>query len=127
MRGVVRSVWRPVAASILICAVAATSGCVRWQSVPPADLSAQPSLPRWVRVTTRDSTHLLMEHAEFRGDTLVGRASDDAAAPLARIPMVDVAHLEARAPSPIGSVGVAAILLGAVAAFAFLVGHAAGT
>ena len=120
-----RRAGRPILAAMLACSVVATGACVRWQSVPPADVTAQPQLPRWVRVTTRDSTHLLLERAGLRGDTLVGRANDDTGAPLARVPMADVAHIEAREPSLSGSVGVAAMVLLGVAAFVAFVGHAA--
>lgn len=127
MPRMLRCAWRAVVTAALACTVPATTACVRWQSVPPAEVSARPPLPRWLRVTKRDSTRLLLEQAQLRGDTLIGRASDDAGDPLARIPMADVAHLEAREPSVSGSVGVAALVMGAVAAFAFIVGHAAST
>jgi len=127
MRRLPWSVWRTVMATILACVLTATSACVRWQTVRPADMSAQPLLPRWVRVTTRDSTHRLVERAVIRGDTLIGRASDDAGAPLTRIPTADIAHLEAREPSLGGSLGVMALVFLGVAGFFIAVGYAART
>lgn len=127
MAGATIDFARPILAMVLACTVAATSGCMRWQSVPPSDVTAQPPLPRWVRVTTHDSTHLLLERAQLRGDTLIGRAGDDAAAPLARIPMADVAHIEAREPSLGGSLGVMAVVFLGVAGFIIAIGYAART
>lgn len=117
-------------AAVTIFACSVTS-CVQWRPVapPPATAptaSAAQRLPRWVRVTTRDSTRYLLEDATFRGDTLVGQARDDRApSPLRRVPAADIAHLEARVPSVTGSVGVAAGVVAGVAAFAWAVGHAA--
>jgi hypothetical protein len=106
---------------ILLAAVL-LSACVHWESVSPADVP--PKLPRWVRVTTRDSVSQLLQNAAFHHDTLVGQASSDAKAPVTRIPNDEIAHIEARVPSLSGSIGVAAIVLGAVVTFIYLVGHA---
>jgi hypothetical protein len=116
-------------AGVAIC-VWCLAACVQWRPVapPPAPAltaSRAPGLPRWVRVTTRDSARYLLEDAEFRGDTLVGQGSVDRAAPLVRVPTTDIAHLEARLPSLSGSVGVAAGVLAGLGAFLWFVGHAA--
>jgi hypothetical protein len=109
---------------ILLAAVL-LSACVHWESVSPVD--APPRLPRWVRVTTRDSLQQLLQDAAFHHDTLVGRASSDAGATLARIPGDEIAHVEARVPSLSRSIGVAAVVLGAFVTFVYLVGHATTT
>ena len=103
-----------------------TGGCVRWQAVSPTADASMP-LPRWVRVTTRDSSHYLLERAAFRHDTLVGRASDEPGIPAARIPAGDIAHLEAREPSLAGSLGVTTLVLGSVIAFCLLLAYATPT
>ena len=106
---------------VLLAAVL-LSACVHWESVSPAD--APPKLPRWVRVTTRDSVSQLLQNAAFQHDTLVGHASSDAAAPVTRIPGSEIAHLEARVPSLSGSLGIAAVILGTVVAVFAVIGHA---
>ena len=117
-------------AGSVACAVCALCfvACVQWQPVvPPPEPGAAARLPRWVRVTTRDSARYLLESAAFRGDTLVGRAADageTAAAALVRVPAANIAHLEVRVPSLTGSAGMAAAILAGVAAFAWAVGHA---
>lgn len=112
-----RSAYVPM----LVVAMLLTA-CVRWEAVSPAD--APPRLPRLVRVTSRDSTHRMLEDAAFRSDTLVGRASDQPDSPDVRIPLADIAHLEARVPSVSGSLGVAVAVLAALASFVYFVGHA---
>lgn len=124
----------------LLCVAVVTcswlaAGCVRWQPVaapePSSATADAPVLPRWVRVTTRDSTRYLLEDAAFRGDTLVGRARDAssdsgvAEVSLVRVPATNIAHLEARAPSLKGSVGVALAIVAGLWAFAWSIGHAA--
>lgn len=109
---------------VLLAAVL-LSACVHWESVSPAD--APPKLPRWVRVTTRDSVSQLLENPAFHHDTLVGHASSDATAPVTRIPAGEIVHLEARVPSLSGSIGVGALVLGSLTTFVYLVGHAART
>lgn len=111
--------------AIGICAWCLT-GCFQWKPIAPPTapapaVSRAPDLPRWVRVTTRGSAQYLLEDAEFRGDTLVGQGSGDKAAPLVRLPVADIAHMEARRPSPTGAAWVA----GGVVAFLWFVGHAA--
>jgi hypothetical protein len=91
--------------------------CVEWRSVgtPPV---ASVSLPRFVRVTTRDSGQRLLEDAHFRGDTLVGRAADGEEV---RIPSDGITRLEARVPSLSRSAGVAALILAGVVAVALAI------
>ena len=108
----------------MLVAAVLLSACVHWESVSPAE--APPRLPRWVRVTTRDSVHRTLEDAAFHHDTLVGRMGGDDVARV-RIPSGEIAHLEARVPSLSGSVGVGALIIGAFVTFVYLVGHAAST
>ena len=99
------------------------TGCVRWESVPVGDAGARP-LPRWVEVTTRDSTHYTLEEARVvPGDTLVGRAESGQSELPVRLPLAPIAHLEARVPSGAGSIGVGALVLGGLAALLALIGH----
>jgi hypothetical protein len=100
------------------------AGCVRWQPVPAAPTRA---LPRWVRVTTRDSVRRLLEDAGVvSGDTLVGRSAEDdgGGERMVRIPASEIVQLEARVPNGAGSVGVAVIVLLGLTALVALVGHA---
>ena len=85
------------------------TACVRWQPVSGADICARP-LPRWVQVTMRDSVHYMLRDARVvTGDTLVG---DPGTSPsLVRLPVADIAHLEARVPSGPGSIGVGALVV----------------
>jgi hypothetical protein len=99
-------------------------GCVRWQPISRASVSARP-LPRWVQLTTRDSVHYMLEDARVTpGDTLVGRPAD--AARSVRLPLAEIAHLEARVPSGPRSIGMGALLIGGLAAALALIGGAAG-
>jgi hypothetical protein len=109
-------------ATAAVCVVL-LAGCVRWQPLPAAPTRA---LPRWVRVTTRDSVHRTLEDARVvSGDTLVGRsAEDDGRERTVRIPASEIVQLEARVPSGAGSVGVAVIVLLGLTALVALVGHA---
>jgi hypothetical protein len=114
-------------AGVGVCAWSLTA-CVQWRPVaaPPAPAPAASRaavLPRWVRVTTRDSARYLLEDAEFQSDTLVGQGNSDRATPLVRVPAADIAHLEARLPSLSGSVGVAAAILAGLGGFLWLIGH----
>ena len=111
-----------VAGRALCTVLLLATACVRWQSVPPAGISERP-LPRWVQVTTRDSVHYTLEHARVApGDTLVGRPED--AASVVRLPMADIAHMEARVPSGPGSIGVGLAVIFGVLAMVALIGHA---
>ena len=101
------------------------AACVRWQSIPVAELAARP-LPRWVQVTTRDSTRYTLEDARLvPGDTLVGRPAGDEAAKRVRLPIAEIANVDARVPSGPGSIGVGALIIGAVLGSIALIGHAA--
>jgi len=99
--------------------------CVKWQSIPPSQLSAR-ALPRWIEVTTIDSARYVLEHAQVRGDTIIGRlsAATEAERPM-RIPSNRVAHVEARVPSGSGSIGVTALVVGGLTVYLFLLGRAA--
>lgn len=109
--------------SLALAWVVLCTGCVQWRSVPVA---ASPSLPRWVRVTTRDSVQRVLRDARvIAGDTLVGElAGGQRGAEVVRIPAVEIAHLEARLPSGVGSIGVAVLVLFGLAATVALIGHA---
>lgn len=99
------------------------AACVQWQPIAPPTAR----LPRWVRVTTRDSTQFLLEDATFEGDTLVGRVMDAgrSATPVTvRVPAAAIAHAEARVPSVGGSAGVAAAVLAGVVAITWAAAHA---
>jgi hypothetical protein len=78
-----------------------------------------------VRVTTRDSVQHVLKEAAFHHDTLVARSL--ATASVIRIPGSEIAHVEARVPSLSGSLGLAAVVLGAFVTFVYLVGHAASS
>ena len=98
--------------------------CVRWQSIPVAELSARP-LPRWVQVTTRDSTRYTLEGARLLpGDTLVGSPAGDDPQRRVRLPLAEIANVDARVPSGSGSIGVGALIIGGVLGLIALIGHA---
>ena len=122
-----RAVRHPIAAAALACSATSTTACVHWQSVTPPSAGAEVGLPRLVRVTKRDSTHLTLENAAFQHDTLVGRAYDDAGSSSVRIPSNDIAHLEVREASLSGSIGVLVLVLGAVTAFFWALAHSITT
>lgn len=88
-------------------------------------MAQAPLLPRWVRVTTRDSVRQLLHDARvIAGDTLRAHLAENAkGAEVVRIPAAEIAHLEARVPSGFGSVGVALMVLLGLAATLALVGH----
>ena len=102
------------------------AGCVRWQSIPVSAVGER-DLPRWVHVTTRDSAHYTLQDARLlAGDTLVGRPEDGGSGgATVRLPLAEVARLEARVPSGPGSIGVGALVVAGVAGLVALVGHAA--
>lgn len=103
-------------------ALACTS-CVRWQ---PAAVTAGASLPRFVQVTTRDSLRLVLENAAVvPGDTLVGQSADGEGVRVVRLAAAAIAHMEVRLPSGIGSIGVAAGVLGGLGAAFYVMGHTA--
>lgn len=118
-------VTRPLLRAVLCGMVILAGGCVRWESVPVADVGAG-GLPRWVEVTTRDSVHHTLEGARLLpGDTIVGRSADAAPdAPPVRIPVSEIVRLEARLPSGVGSIGVGALILVGLAGLVALIGHA---
>lgn len=98
-----------------------STACVRWQPVSSVAIAARP-LPRWVKVTMRDSAQYRLEHAQVvPGDTLVGDSAATASA--VRLPVAEIAHLEARVPSGPGSIGMGAVVIGSVAAMLVLLGH----
>jgi hypothetical protein len=98
------------------------TACVRWQPIPSADVSTRP-LPRFVQLTTRDSVHYMLEEAHVvRGDTLVGRSTDDA--PSVRLPIGEIAHLEARVPSGPRSIGMGIVVASGFVAMLALIGSA---
>lgn len=100
------------------------TACVRWQPVPSASVSERP-LPRWVEVTTRDSVHYILKDARVvPGDTLVGLPDD--AASVVRLPLAEIAHLEARVPSGPGSIGMGVVVLGGFFGLVALIGRAFG-
>ena len=83
------------------------TACVEWRPVPSAAVSARP-LPLWVQVTTRDSVHYMLKDAQVvPGDTLVGRPAN--AASSVRIPVAEIAHLEARVHDAPHSIALLAI------------------
>lgn len=99
--------------AVLAAPLLLLAGCVVWSPLPPVQRIDRP-LPRWVQVTTIDSTRFMLEHARVvAGDTVVGRSSTaEDSAPLIRIPSSRIAHLEARVPSGPGSIGVGALVIG---------------
>jgi len=100
-------------------------GCMQWKSIPPSQVSAG-RMPRWVQVTTIDSTRFMLESARvLPGDTLTGRstAAADSEPPI-RIPASRIAHLEGRVATPGGLIRGTGLVLGGTALFLFLVGHA---
>lgn len=102
------------------------AGCVQWEQLP---VTPSPSLPRWVEVTTRDSSRYLLRDAGFAaGDTLVGWSHDDARGDVAlRIPRADIVALEGRVPSVSRTVEFTTLFLLALSGFVYLVGHAGST
>ena len=111
-------------ALVLITVLVLGTGCVRWQPISGAGISARP-LPRWVQLTTRDSVHYMLEDARVvPGDTLLGRP-ENAASPV-RLPIADIAHLEARVPSGPGSIGVGILVLVGFMGVWALIGQLAG-
>ena len=100
------------------------TGCVRWQTIPNGGISAR-ALPRWVQLTTRDSVHYMLEDARIvAGDTLVGRPEH--AATSVRLPLAEIAHLEARVPSGPGSIGVGIVVIAVFFGLWALIGQALG-
>jgi hypothetical protein len=100
------------------------TACVRWQAVPGPSISARP-LPRWVQVTTRDSAHYMLEDARVvPGDSLVGRPGN--AASSVRLPIAEIAHLEARVPSGPRSIGMGVVVIGGFFGLVALIGRAGG-
>jgi hypothetical protein len=78
-----------------------------------------------VQVTTRDSARYLLEDARVvSGDSLVGRAAN-VASPV-RLPIAEIAHLEARVPSGPGSIGMAIVVICGLFGLVALIGHAGG-
>lgn len=82
-----RGTYVVLAAALLIL----LSACVRWQSVP---VSPAPHLPRWVRVTTRDSVQHLIRDARIVDDNiLIGQsAGEDGEERPIRLPVTSIAH-----------------------------------
>jgi hypothetical protein len=77
-----------------------------------------------VQVTTRDSTRYSLEDARvLPGDTLVGRPADGAERQV-RLPVAEIASVDARVPSGPGSIGVGALIIGGVLGLIALIGHA---
>jgi hypothetical protein len=108
-------------ASPIITFLLLGTACVRWQPVASSDIAARP-LPRWVQVTTCDSVHYRLEHARFvPGDSLVGTSVETASS--VRLPVAEIAHLEARVPSGSGSIGTGLAVIGGVAVVLVLLGH----
>ena len=100
------------------------TACVRWQPISSAGVSARP-LPRWVQITTRDSVHYMLEDARVvPGDSLVGRPADASAA--VRLPIAEIAHLEARVPSGPRSIGIGVVVIGGFVAMLALIGQTFG-
>lgn len=87
-------------------------------------MSARP-LPRWVQVTTRDSAHYLLEDARVvPGDSLVGRSADEASS--VRLPLAEIAHLEARVPSGPRSIGAGVVVICGFFGLVALIGRVGG-
>ena len=116
---------RRLSSRVLVCTVLLLgTACVRWQRIPSAGISARP-LPRWVRITTRDSVHYTLADARVvPGDTLVGRP--EAAASSVRLPLAEIAHLEARVPSGPGSIGVGIVVIAGFFGLLALISQAVG-
>jgi hypothetical protein len=78
-----------------------------------------------VQVTTRDSARYLLEDARVvSGDSLVGRAAN-VASPV-RLPIAEIAHLEARVPSGPGSIGMGVVVICGFFGLVALIGRAGG-